>query len=227
MKNFEVGVGCSSNSKCSRSNCNNANVDFCIKRGDSKPSFKVSVEDCDGVLDLTDENLVLEANMWFDAKLKSDIDSSVSSIMFADNIGFDQIKLGDVILTNRNRDPEKMLVVGIDESSKVINVQRAYDSTISSSWPKGSSLKIFRFIERPAEIESVFEEITNVDGTTSEELSDTFMVFNWDSEHTSISGCYWLEFKLIMMQGSSILWTKKTPLSKEGFFIRIINSPLS
>lgn len=222
MKNFEVGVGCRSNDNCSKFE----HVDFFIKRGDSKPSFKVSVEDCDGVLDLTDENLVLEANMWFDAKLKSEIDSQISTILLADNIGFDQIKLGDIILTDTNRNPEKMLVTNIDESSKAITVQRAYGLTVSYSWPKGTSLKIFRFIDQPAEIESVFEEISNVDGTTSEELSDTFMVFNWNSDQTSVAGSYWFEFKLIMMDSSSILWTKKTPLLKEGFFVRIINSPL-
>lgn len=227
MQNFELGVGCSnSGSNCSGSNCSSV-PDFCIKRGDSKPSFKVSIEDCDGVVDLTDQNLILEANMWFDAKLKSSISSSSTSITFADNIGFDQVQIGDVILTGRSRNPEKMLVTAIDESLKTVTVERSYDLTTADSWPKGTILKVFRFIDHPAEIQSVFEEIENIDGSTTEELSDTFMVFNWTSEHTAIPGCYFLEFKLIMMEDSSISWTKKTPLSKEGFSINIVNSPLN
>lgn len=226
MQNFELGVGCSqSGSPCRGSDCASP-PDFCIKRGDSKPPFRVAVEDCDGVVDLTDENLILEANMWFDAKLKSSIDALSTSIMFADNVGFDQVQVGDMILTGRIRNPEKMLVVSIDESSKTVQVERARDLTVADSWPKGTILKIFRFTDHPAEIQSVFEEVENLEGSVSEELSDTFMVFNWAPEHTAMPGCYWLEFKLIMMDGSSILWTKKTPLSKEGFVVRIANSSL-
>lgn len=225
MRNFEVGVGCNqSTSGCSGSDCASA-PDFCIKRGDSKPSFKVSVEDCDGVVDLTDNNLVLEANMWFDAKLKVSLDPSSPHLSFADNSGFDQVMVGDVILTGRLRNPEKMLVVSIDESSKSIQVERGHQSTAADNWPKGTPLRIFRFFDQPAEIQSFFEEVEGLDGSVSEQLSDTFMVFNWSPSHTSLPGCYWLEFKLIMMEGTSILWTKKTPLSKDGFLIRIVDSP--
>ena len=45
--------------------------DFMIKRHDTKPSFKILMEDCDGPMDLT--GLVLEASMWAKAKLKKDL----------------------------------------------------------------------------------------------------------------------------------------------------------
>jgi hypothetical protein len=225
MKDFEVGVGCGqSTSGCSNSNCESA-PDFCIKRGDTKPSFKVSMEDCDGVVDLTDENLLLDANMWFKARLKSSIDSSSSVISFADSVGFDQVSVGDIVLTDRTRNPEKMLVSSIDESAKTVTVQRGYESTSPDDWSKGTLLRIFKFVNEPAEIQSVFEQVENLEGTVAEELSDTFMVFNWNSPHTSMPGCYWLEFKLIMMSESSVLWVKRMPLSKEGFMIRIVDSP--
>ena len=51
--------------------------DFTIKRHDTKPPFKVSVEDCDGPLDLADgtnavvdPNLILEVNIWAKGRLK-------------------------------------------------------------------------------------------------------------------------------------------------------------
>lgn len=227
MLNFQVGVGCSQNSPgCQGSNCEST-PDFCIKRGDTRPAFKVSVEDCDGVVDLTDENLVLEANMWFKAKLKSALVSSATVLSFADNVGFDQANVGDVILMDRPRSPERMLVTGIDESARTLTVERGYASTDAQDWAKGSSLRVFRFVDHPAQIESVFEQAESLDGTVSEELADTFLVLEWSPEHTSLTGCYWLEFRLTMMDGSSIAWTKKMPLSSEGYLVRVVNSPNS
>lgn len=227
MLNFQVGVGCSQNSSgCQNSNCESS-PDFCIKRGDTRPNFRVSVEDCDGVVDLTDENLVLEANMWFKAKLKSAVSPTATVLSFADNIGFDQVNLGDVILTDRPRNPERMLVTGIDESAKTLTVERGHSSTDAQDWAKGSVLRVFRFVDRPAQIESVFEQVESLDGTTSEELADTFMVLEWEPEHTSLPGCYWIEFRLTMMEGTSIAWTKKMPLSSEGYVVRVVASPNS
>lgn len=226
MRNFEVGVGCGQGSSdCGSSNCGPA--DFCIKRGDTRPSFKVSVEDCDGVVDLTDENLVLEASMWFKGKLKSALDSVSDSVSFADNLGFDQVSVGDVIVMDRARNPEKMLVVSIDESAKTVSVERAHLSSTAQDWPKGSGMRIFRFRDQPAQIESVFDQVSSVEGTISEQLVDTLMVLEWLPEHTSMPGCYWLEFRLTMMDGSEIEWTKKTPLSGEGFIISVVDSPNS
>lgn len=226
VKDFELGVGCQgSGYACSNSNNCESVSDFCIKRGDTRPSFRVSVEDCDGVVDLTDENLVLDASMWFRAKLKSDLSSVSSTVSFADNLGFNQVLVGDIVVVDRPRNPEKMLVLSIDEASKTVTVERGYDSTVAESWPKGNPLRIFRFIDHPAEIHSVFEEREAVDGSFSEELSDTFMVFDWQLNHTSMPGCYLLEFKLTMMDGESISWVKRTPLSKEGFAINIMESP--
>lgn len=226
MLNFEVGVGCTQNLQgCKGGSTCDSTPDFCIKRGDTRPSFKVSVEDCDGVVDLTDENLVLEASMWFKSKLKLAVSSSETTLSFADNIGFDQVSVGDLIILDMPRNPEQMLVSSINESSKTIQVQRGYNSTSTSAWPKGNLLRVFRFIDLPAKIESVFEEISSLDGSTSEQLVDTFMVLDWEPPHTSLAGCYLLEFRLTMLDGSSISWTKKTPLSKEGFLVRVADSP--
>lgn len=225
MLNFEVGVGCGGQgSGCLGSGCESP-PDFCIKRGDSRPSYRVSVEDCDGAVDISDENLVIDASMWFDARLKSALDPSSSSISFADNIGFERVSVGDVVVASSPRNAERMLVLGIDESARTVEVERGYASTTVQEWPRGSSLCVFRFVDEPAEAEAVLEQFEEVDGTLSERLSESFVVFNWKPEHTSVPGCYWLEFKFTMMDGSSVAWTKKVPLSRRGFLVNVVDTP--
>lgn len=225
MLNADLGVGCNSTGGCNSLNGCPRTPDFCIKRNDTKPSLKISISDCDGVVDLTEENLVLEASMWFESKLKTNIEISTTIIQFADNIGFDQIYVGDIIIVSRPRNPERMLVAAIDETSKSITVQRGHSSSVAQAWPKGTSLKIFKFLDEPAEIESVFDDITQLDGSVQNELVETFMVFNWQTNHTNLAGCYWFEFKLIMMSDTGdIVWTKRTPMNENGFLVNIIDS---
>ena len=92
----------------------------------------------------------------------------------------------------------------IDEVSKTIEIERAQNSTISQDWPKGTSLKVFRLLNQPSQIESVFDDVTDFEGTTTNQLVETFLVFNWDPIDTSLPGCYWFEFKLMKMSGSDI-----------------------
>ncbi|NBT57185.1 hypothetical protein EBT16_00215 [bacterium] len=230
MLNAEIGVGCGgSGDGCGGSGGCPETPDFCIKRHDTRPSFRVAVSDCDGVLDLTDENLVLEASMWFETKIKAAVNQSATVISFADNIGFDQVLVGDLIVTNRVRNPEKMLVSSIDEVAKTITVQRGRNGTTSQSLARGASLNIFRFVDSPAEIESVFGEVTQVDGTVTNELLDTFLVFNWTDQQTSLPGCYRMEFKLLRISPTTaeVEWTKRFPLGLPGFVINVVDSATS
>lgn len=230
MINADIGVGCGGSSGgCGDSGGCPDTPDFCIKRHDTRPSFRVSVSDCDGVVNLTDENLALEASMWFVAKLKTAVDQSATTLYFADNIGFDQVLVGDLIVMDRARSPEKMIVTSINETTKAVTVQRGSAGTTAQPWAKGGSLKIFRFVDSPAEIESVFGDVTQVDGTTTNELLDTFLVFNWSSNQTELPGCYRMEFKLVMVSPSTagIEWTKRFPLNSEGFLINVVDSATS
>lgn len=223
MFNADLGVGCNSDNNCHQ-NCDGT-PDFCIKRNDTMPPLRIAISDCYGAVDLTDENLALEANMWFEAKLKTNIDESDISFSFADHIGFDQISVGDVIVTGRSRNPERMLVIDIDEYSKTVFVERAYDGTASYPWKKGTVVYVFKFTDEPAEIESVFEDIEDIEGNIQTELVETYMVYNWSSGQTDLPGCYWLEFKLMRLkQDGSIEWVKRFPLEKDGFLINIIDS---
>jgi hypothetical protein len=225
MLNAELGVGCSNSvSKCNSNVCPK-NPDFCIKKNDTMPAFRISVDDCDGVVDLTDDNLVLEASMWFEAKLKNNINDSETIVQFADGMGFDQISINDIIVAALPRNPEIMLVTGIDESSKSIIIQRGHAATTAQSLQKGTILRVFKLLNLPAHIESVFEEVTQVDGSTQNELTETFLVFNWQEGQTSLAGCYWFEFKLMMISSSGdVLWTKTMPATESGFLVNIIDS---
>lgn len=230
MLNAEIGVGCGGSADgCGGSGACPETPDFCIKRHDTRPSFRVSVSDCDGVLDLTDENLVLEASMWFETKIKSAINQSATVISFADNIGFNQVLVGDLIVTNSVRYPEKMVVSSIDEVAKTVTVQRGQNGSTAQPLGRGASLNVFRFVDSPAEIESVFGDITNLDGTVNNELLDTFLVFNWEGNQTSLPGCYRMEFKLMRISPSTadVEWTKRFPLGSPGFLINVVDSATS
>lgn len=227
MLNADLGVGCSGNtSGCNQDGRCPGQPDFCIKRNDTRPVFKMAISDCEGAIDLTEDGLILEASMWFNAKLKSNLDDSNTTIQFADNLGFNQILVGDTIVTGRPRNPEKMVVIAINESEKSIDVERGQYGTIAQSWDRGTDLKVFRFIDEPAEIESLFEETTSLEGVVSEELVETFFVFNWTSEQTSMPGCYWIEFKLTKISSAPGVeatdWVKRFPMS-EGWMISVID----
>lgn len=230
MLNAEIGVGCSGgHSNCQLNSLCPKTPDFCIKRNDTKPPFRISISDCDGVVDLTDENLVLEASMWLNSKLKNNISDTDANLYFADNLGFDQIAVGDVIVFDKPRNYEKLLIQSIDELNKSITVQRGHDGTAPKSWSKGTILKIFKFAGLSAQIESTYADVSKVDGTVTNELVDTSFVFNWTAEQTSLSGCYWFEFKLMNINPSSgdIDWVKSFPLSAEGFLISVLDSSVT
>lgn len=205
-QNYSVsqGSGCASNTCSSSSGSTGSNgsqcPDFTIKRHDTKPAFKVLIEDCEGPMDLQDENLVLEVNIWFYTKLKAAIDEDDTYFQFVGNIGFDQALVGDIIVMDRARLPEHMLVTAFDEQNKLIQVQRAYNGTTASSWAKGGGMRVFRSMNAPAEIESITEDVSNIDGTTTaNQLSESYLVYEWTENDTCLAGCYMLEFKLLKM----------------------------
>lgn len=196
--------------------------DFVIRRHDTKPPLKIFVEDCDGAMDL--RGLVVEVNMWAMAKLKTAIDDTCDYFRLADDIGFEQIMVGDIIVMDRVRMPERMLVTAFDETNKLVKVQRAYHGTTASAWKKGSQMRIFRILNGVAESEIAFEDRTDVDGTeVKDEITESYLVYEWQPEDTCLPGCYWLEFKLIKMidlvfylPGGN--WTGETHKHSDGFF---------
>lgn len=200
MKYSELGISCNNSQQCTDLYGCPSNIapNFCIKRHDTKPPLKISIEDCGGTVDFTDETLVLEASIWANAKLKKSIDEEDDYVSFADNIGFFQVMQNDIIVMDRVRMPEHMLVTGFDENNKLIRIQRGYNGTSAQSWKKGDSLRIFRVIDAPATIESVYEDVLQADGiVNTNQLVGTFFVYEWDANSTCLPGCYWLEFKLL------------------------------
>lgn len=206
---------CPDRNGCPKGEC----PDFVIRRYDTKPDYRVLMEDCDGPMDLTD--LILEASMWANSKLKNSISETETAISLADNIGFDQINVGDILLVERARNPEKMVVLSFDEDNKIVNVDRAQDGSTAQAWKKGSSLKIIKFLDSPAKIEMVYEDVLDLDGTVKEDvLQESYFVYEWSEQDTSFAGCYYLEFKLIKEEG----WVRRFPVDKEGFIIKIVDT---
>ena len=224
--------------------------DFVIRRHDTQPQFKVKIDDCDGPLDLTD--LVLEANMWAKGKLKKSLSETDTYFSLADGIGFHQIMLGDVIIMDRPRVPEHMLVTGFDEVNKFVQVQRGYHGTTPQKWKKGDSLRIMKFTNAVAQTEMVYKDVLEIDGTTTQDvLVESYFIYDWSSEDTCLPGFYYLEFKLIKMANlpltiqsispsftpsftpsdygcempSEIEWIRRFPVAEEGFIIQIVDSP--
>jgi len=227
--------------------------DFTIRRHDTKPDFRVKMEDCDGPMDLTD--LVLEATMWAKGKLKTSISESDTYFALADNIGFTQIMIGDVIIMDQARIPEKMLVTAFDENNKFVQVQRAYHGTPVQKWNKGSSFKIIKFMNATAKTEMFYEDVLELDGTTTNNvLMESYFIYEWTPEDTCLPGCYYFEFKLIKMKTATNLlasdasitpsfidisyipsnfgcgmsdeieWIRRFPLDQEGFLIKIADT---
>lgn len=185
-------------------NCGSSCPDFILKRHDTKPDFKVEITDCNGPMDLS--GLVLEASMWANAKLKTAIDTTDTYFYLADNIGFQQVLVGDIIVFDRVRTPEQLLVTGIDENLKLIRVQRGYNSTPAGDYKKGSKLKIFRVLNAVAQIELTYQDRINIDGTTTEDvLTKSELSYEWNANDTCLPGCYNFEFKLIKMTASMSL----------------------
>jgi hypothetical protein len=229
IQGARIGVSCdlTTNSNClDKFGCpSNVCPDFTIRRHDVKPPFRLAADDCDGPLDLTDPDtgeldtsLVLEANMWAIAKLKTSIDTSDTYFRLADDIGFEQVMVGDIIIMDRVRLPEHMLVTGFDETNKLIQVQRGYNGTNESSWKKGSSMRIFRVLDASAVIELVLGDITQEDGTTlKDQLLETLLVYNWNANNTCLPGCYWFEFKLLKMEESVSFLSSSAPSVTPSF----------
>lgn len=179
--------------------------DFRIKRHDTKPDFEIIVTDCGEPLNL--EDTVVEVSMWANAKLKAAIDSDDTYFGLADNIGFQQALVGDIIIiADQIRAPEQMLVTGFDESNKLIRVERGYHGTAIRSYKKGTKIKIFRFIGSVGETEMTTADILQVDGTTEEDvLTQSKLIYVWNSQDTCVPGCFYLEFKLLKMASNSSL----------------------
>jgi hypothetical protein len=185
-----------------------------LKRHDTKPPFKVAVEDCEGPFDLDDENLVVEVNMWAKAKLKTAIDATIDYFAFADNIGFEQVMVGDIIIMDRVRRPEHMLVIAFDETNHLVQVQRGYNGSEPSCWKKGAPLRIFRVLNGVGEIEIVRGDVVQEDGTTlTDQLIESILVWEWTANSTCLPGCYWLEFKLIKMTEEPMTFMATSHLS--------------
>lgn len=179
-------------------NCETTCPDFIIKRHDTKPPFKVAISDCSGPMDLT--GLVLEASMWASAKFKRALLNTDTYFALADNIGFEQALIGDIIVVNQVRNPEQMLIIGFDEGNKLVQVQRGYNGTPVNPYKKGTKIDIFRVLNAAAQTEMTYQDQLQVDGTVKANvLTKSELVYEWTVNDTCVPGCFNFEFKLLSM----------------------------
>lgn len=213
---------------------------FQIKRFDTRPAFKVSVEDENGPMDLT--GLVIEANMWASAKLKQTILPLDEKLAFADNIGFCQVLVNDVIVMQRTRSPEQMRITGFDETNNFIFVERGFNGTVPQKWAKGTAMRIFRIMNGAAMSEMLYEDVTNVDGSVDcNVLSESLLVYEWNVTDVCAPGCYSFEFKVLKMSdapvvvpsvipacylGAGVEWARRFPTCGE-FVVKVCDTPTS
>jgi hypothetical protein len=212
--------------------------DFQIKRNDTRPAFKVSVQENGEPIDLT--GLVVEANMWANAKLKNNITALDTSLSLANNIGFCQILPNDIILMDRPRGAEQMRIIGFDETNNLVFVERGFNGTVPQDWNRGQTMRIFRFMNAPALAEMLFDDVTQVDGSVDcNVLVESLLVYEWNVNDVCIPGCFSFEFKVLKMSsgpvsvpsvipncflGVGVEWTRRFPNCGE-FIIRICDSP--
>ena len=196
--------------------------DFVIKRHDTRPAFKVSMEDCNGPMDF--RGLVIEANMWALAKLRENLNETDDNFRLADDIGFNQVMVGDIIVVDQIRLPEHMLVLGFDEHNKFIKVQRGYHGTTPGIFKKGTKLRIFRMLNAQAVSEIELDDVQNVDGTVDKDvIQSSSLVYEWQPSDTCLPGCYWMEFKVLKMIDMVLYlsngnWVGETHQGDGGFF---------
>ncbi len=217
--------------------------DFETKRYSTKPPFNLDVSDCNGPIDLT--NTVVEVNMWANGRLKTAITTETTEFALADNIGFYQSLSGDIILVDRIRSPEIMLVVDHDEDLGLIKVLRGYQGTTPGNYKRGTKLKMFRVLNGMGETETVTENIEKIDGTKENVITESRLIYNWRPSDVCLPGCYHLEFKLLKMlvldvdnpyydptipsvsqcdMGYGVEWVRRYPISG-SFSVRIFDSP--
>jgi hypothetical protein len=151
--------------------------------------------------------------MWAKAKLKTAITADDTYFGLADNIGFEQVLPGDIIVVDKPRAPEQMIVTEFDEANKLIQVLRGYNGSVIGSLAKGTGIRIFRVLNSVASTEMVKEDITQVDGTvTKNVITRSSLVYEWLPNDTCLPGCYWLEFKLLKMDGETMALAGPMPL---------------
>ena len=164
--------------------------------------------------------------MWADSKLKADIAFDDTSLALADNIGFEQVMVGDTILVDHPRSPEQMTVTGFDEAAQTITVERGASSTTASAWKKGTRLRLFRIRNGTGTIVSDLQDLLQEDGTTkTDQLTATYLTYDWQADDTTMPGCFWLEFKLTKLtELLTVEWVRRFP-SSGAFMIKIVESP--
>jgi len=191
-----------------------------LRQHDTRPAFEYDT-DLDDLADV-----VVEVSMWAAAKLKAAVVADDTTFRLADDIGFQQAAVGDMLVVGGPRSYEQMLVIGFDEDAFLLEVERGVNGTTQLAFKKGTPLKIFRVLNAVGTTEVVTDDQLQIDGTTLEGvITSSKVMYEWAAADTALPGCYWLELKLMKMDDTAVEWTKRLPADKVAFLIKVVESP--
>lgn len=166
--------------------------------------------------------------MWMRGKMARAMAADDTVLHLAGNIGYNQIAVGDMLLVDRPRSAEQMLVVGFDESAMTVTIERGYNETTPAAYKRGTAFRGFRTLNAVGSTEMVRQDIVRVDGTTDEQvLTESSIIYEWSQSDTAMPGCFLLELKIIKLDDEGAAeWVKRYPDDgREGYLIKIVDSP--
>lgn len=203
--------------------CKQEDFDYIIKRNDTFPPISYVVPDCEGI-DLSQEGLSVQVSMWANSNLASSLGSADTNIKFKNNYNISCVEINNHIIVKKYNSFEYLKVVSVNYDS--IEVLRAQLGSSARVWEKSNQLKIIKLFDVEGEKKISYNDSINLNGEKENNVSLQELIYNWGESDTSKPGEYFLEFKLIKNNGSTIEWSKKFPSKKEGIKIQIVDNNL-
>ena len=177
--------------------------DHIIKRGDTVPAFIVPLSASDKE-DLEELALPLGVRvyLWFQSRLSAAISSIDSSISLLDNVGFDCVVVGDLVLflDGSGGVNELARVTAIDVDNHTLTLSRGIDGGVRDHEAQ-IPLNIFRIYRGVGEIN----------------LREGTLTYYWTTSGTQTAGEYYFEFE-VCGDGSG---QASFPRDKDGYKILI------
>jgi hypothetical protein len=203
--------------------CDKENFDYIIKKNDTRPYVKYSMQDCEDI-DLSEDDLFISVNMWANSNIKNKLSETDDYLELKNNYNLETIKVDDYILIKKFGSSEHFQVTSISDTK--VYIQRGQLNSVAQSWARGSEIKIIKLYEVEAEKEIEYNTTLNIKGEEETVASSQNLLYKWSEGDTSSSGMFFLEFKVSKVDGEETLWTKKVPSNKEGISIKITNNSL-
>ena len=182
-----MAVTCS-NTCLSSSSSSSTCYDFTIKRGDSLPSFVVSLTDEE--LDIVEniaEPRTVNTYLWCSSRLGTSIDVDSDEITLLDDVNFTKVSVGDTIVFLGNCTKEEVTATAIDAVNKTVTINRP-------------NQKYAHVVQEELHIFKVWKKPDN--GSVNVEESQ--LTYNWDAIDTNTPGEFLLELEIVGSDNSKL-----------------------